>query len=77
MRVHFIAIRRSGNMLNLYIEISPREWYFYTYRQGQMEAISSDDAFNKLLIEKTKGSSPFSISSMKRKIDFVRSFQNE
>src|SRR5690606_26205530 len=32
---HFEMVkRRSGNMLNIYIEISPREWYFYTYRQG-------------------------------------------
>jgi hypothetical protein len=41
-----------------------------------MEAISSDDAFNKILMEKTKARSPWSISAMKRKLDFVRSFNN-
>ena len=71
-----VVRKRSGNIVNIYFEVSPNDWYFYTYRQGQMEAISSDDGFNKVLTEKTKGRSPYSISAMKRKIDFVRSFKN-
>ncbi len=69
-----IVRKRSGNVLNIYIEVTPDVWYFYTFRQGQMEAISSNTDFNKILTEKTKGDSPFSISAMKRKLDFVRSF---
>ena len=69
-----IVRKRSGNILNLYFELTPDVWYFYTFRQGQMEAISSNADFNKILTEKTKGDSPYSISAMKRKLDFVRSF---
>lgn len=69
-----VVRKRSGNIVNIYIEVGPSEWYFYTYRQGQMEAISSDDNFNKVLTEKTKARSPYSISAMKRKLDFVRSY---
>ncbi len=70
-----VVRKRSGNIVNIYFEVGD-DWFFYTFRQGQMEAISSDDVFNKVLTEKTKGSTPFSISAIKRKIDFVRSFQN-
>lgn len=70
-----VVRKRSGNIVNIYFEVSG-DWFFYTFRQGQMEAISSDESFNKLLTEKTKANSPFSISAMKRKLDFVRSFQN-
>lgn len=70
-----VVRKRSGNIVNIYFEVSG-DWFFYTFRQGQMEAISSDESFNKILTEKTKGSTPFSISAIKRKIDFVRSFQN-
>lgn len=67
--------KRSGNVFNMYFELNSSEWYFFTFRQGQMEAISSDQTFNKLLMEKAKAKSPYSISAIKRKIDFVRSFQ--
>lgn len=70
-----VVRKRSGNIVNIYFEVGD-DWFFYTFRQGQMEAISSDDVFNKVLTEKTKGSTPYSISAIKRKIDFVRSFQN-
>jgi hypothetical protein len=70
-----VVRKRSGNIVNIYFEVG-NDWFFYTFRQGQMEAISSDDVFNKVLTEKTKGSTPYSISAVKRKIDFVRSFQN-
>lgn len=70
-----VVRKRSGNIVNIYFEVSG-DWFFYTFRQGQMEAISSDESFNKVLTEKTKANSPFSISAIKRKLDFVRSFQN-
>ncbi len=71
-----VVRKRSGNIVNIYFEVSPNDWYFYTFRQGQMEAISSDEDFNKILMEKTKGRTPYSISAIKRKLDFVRSFKN-
>jgi hypothetical protein len=70
-----VVRKRSGNIVNIYFEVGD-DWFFYTFRQGQMEAISSDEIFNKILTEKTKGNTPYSISAIKRKIDFVRSFQN-
>jgi len=70
-----VVRKRSGNIVNMYFEVGD-DWFFYTFRQGQMEAISSNELFNKVLTEKTKGNTPYSISAIKRKIDFVRSFQN-
>jgi hypothetical protein len=72
-----VVRKRSGNIVNIYFELGRNEWYFYTFRQGQMEAISSNEDFNTALVEKTKARSPYSISAMKRKLDFVRSFEND
>ncbi|MCL2416341.1 MAG: hypothetical protein FWD02_00190 [Bacteroidales bacterium] len=38
-----------GDVLNLYLEIAPRIWFFFSYSDGLMQAISSDDDFNDLI----------------------------
>jgi len=40
-----------GDVLNLYLEIAPRIWYFFSYSDGLMQAISSEDDFNDLITE--------------------------
>jgi hypothetical protein len=44
----FIEIKklRSGDILNIYLEIDPRNWYFFSYTRGTMKTISSDNAYN-------------------------------
>jgi len=42
---------KSGDILNIYLEITPKIWFFFTYTRGTLKAVSSDDLFNKLIIE--------------------------
>jgi len=44
-----IRKRRGGDELNIYLELAPMHWYFFTYYQGLMEVTSSNDAFNAAL----------------------------
>jgi hypothetical protein len=43
--------RRSGDVLNLYIELDRRHWYFFSYSNNVMQAISSHTDFNTVLRE--------------------------
>ena len=43
--------RRSGDVLNLYLEIDRRHWYFFSYSHNVMQSISSRTDFNKILRE--------------------------
>ncbi len=38
--------RRSGDVLNIYIEPIPSVWFYFNYQRGVLQAISSDDKFN-------------------------------
>ncbi len=35
--------RRSGDVISLYLEINPMQYYFFDYRNGIMQTISSDN----------------------------------
>jgi hypothetical protein len=41
--------KRSGDILNLYIEIDRRHWYFFSYSNNLMQAVSSHTDFNVIL----------------------------
>lgn len=69
--------KRNADSWNLYIEANPSTWYFLSYSKGLMEGLSSNQEFNQLLQEKAKADSPFSISTAKRKVDLIRSFEKE
>ncbi|MBW6490103.1 MAG: hypothetical protein K0B15_02800 [Lentimicrobium sp.] len=82
-----IGKRRTGDILNLYIEISNTEWYFFTYGNGIMQAISSNNDFNNILAGlkedkrrlKAQGSGEeyqFIISTPERRIAFLRKMQS-
>jgi len=75
--------RRSGDVISLYLEISPMQYYFFDYRNGIMQAISSDNEFNNRINEtkqeKRVLSIPgldenyeFLVSTNRRVIDFLR-----
>jgi hypothetical protein len=75
--------RRSGDVVSLYLEITPLQYYFFDYRNGIMQAISSDNEFNSRINEtkqeKRVMSKPgldenyeFLISTSRRVIDFLR-----
>jgi len=74
---------RSGNAIHIYIEMSEKQWYFFSYRYGIMQVISSDDTFNTHLEELSPGKRilkassdteyyEYVISTRRKKIDFVR-----
>ncbi len=46
-----IMRRRSGDVLNIYLEALPDMWYYFNYQRGVMQAISSDEKFNKAIDE--------------------------
>jgi hypothetical protein len=45
-----ISKRRTGDMLDLYIEISPGNWYYFGYTRGQIMAFSTNNAFNQAIL---------------------------
>jgi hypothetical protein len=45
-----ISRRRSGDILNIYFELSKGNWYFFNYASGILQAISSNEDFNNILI---------------------------
>ena len=44
-----IGKRRSGDIINLYVEPDENQWYFFTYANGTMQVISSNKSFNEKL----------------------------
>jgi len=44
-----IGKRRTGDILNIYLITAPNEWYFFTYGNGIMQAVSSNNDFNNIL----------------------------
>lgn len=44
-----IGKRRTGDIINVYLELSPQVWYFFSYSNGIMQAISSNNEFNSIL----------------------------
>jgi hypothetical protein len=75
--------RRSGDVISLYLEVNPMQYYFFDYRNGVMQTISSDMTYNNRLEtmkpEKRMMSKPgleetyeFVISSRRKLVDFLR-----
>ncbi len=44
-----VVKKRSGDILNIYLELDGSTWYFFSYQRGIMQAISSNDIFNKYI----------------------------
>jgi hypothetical protein len=49
-RVEIIK-KRGGDILNIYLELDPNNWYYFNYTRGTMLAVSSNEAFNTALKE--------------------------
>ncbi len=82
-----IVRRRSGDILNIYIEIDRRNWYFFTYSSNVMQAISSQTEFNKFIRDVTTESRKddakkdetayrYIISTIQKKNSFLRSVRS-
>lgn len=44
-----IGKRRTGDVLNIYLELNPLVWYYFSYSNGIMQAISSNNEFNSII----------------------------
>lgn len=78
--------KRSGDGLTLYLEITPDLWYFFTYKRGFMQILSSDKRFNdivhsikgsdrKMPAQRGEASYMFMMAENKKKNDFMKHLQ--
>jgi hypothetical protein len=78
--------KRSGDVLNIYLEVDNSTWYFFNYQTGLMQAISSDEKFNttikelkpdkrKAKEEKGVPNYQFILSTARKKADFLKKFE--
>ena len=83
-----ITKKRSGYIVDIYLEIDNNNWYYFTYRRGLMKAVSSNAEFNATLQElkkdkrkynHQKGEEPFTFmyGSENERRSFKRDFESE
>jgi len=83
-----IEKRRSGDIMDVYLEDGSGTWFFFHYRRGIMQVISSNKEFNTVITEtkpedrKLKGKRIeeryfYQISTEKRKKDFLKKLHPE
>lgn len=44
-----IGKRRTGDVITIYLELNPLVWYYFSYSNGIMQAISSNNEFNSII----------------------------
>ena len=80
--------KRSGDLLDIYLELDNRNWYYFGYTRGVMHCLSSNREFNYTISElKTKvrkmktpkNQVPFIfiVATARKKAMFLRRFQEE
>lgn len=79
-----IEKKRGADVLRIYLELDPGTWYYFEYRLGIMNIISSDKDFNTILTELKddkrrfeEGNKKYSfqlINNRKKRDDFVTRF---
>jgi hypothetical protein len=78
--------KRTGDILDIYLEITPANWYYFRYTKGLLTAVSSDQNFNKTIqdlksdkreLKTEKGQTPyqFALGSEQQKKLFERKFK--
>jgi hypothetical protein len=80
--------KRSGDILDIYLEVDKNNWYYFRYTKGLLTAVSADENFNKSIQDLKsdkreqkgeKGQTPyqFSIGSEQQKNLFIRKMKKE
>lgn len=46
-----IEKKRSGDIVDIYLEMDENNWYYFNYRRGVMKAVSSNEEFNTRIME--------------------------
>jgi hypothetical protein len=86
--VVMLTKKRSGDILDIYLEIDGNNWYYFNYRRGMMQVVSSNESFNEqiksLKDDKRKADvarkeQPFTFmyGNQKKKEIFLRQFEEE
>lgn len=47
--VEIVQSHSTGNELHIYLDLSPNNWYYFVYRNGQLGMVSSDEEVNRLV----------------------------
>ncbi len=49
----FIEIKkaRGGDIINIYLEINPTTWFYFTYTRGTLKTVSSSDDYNDHVVD--------------------------
>ncbi len=79
--------RRSGDLLDIYLELNPGTWYYFGYTRGVMHVLSSNREFNttinelktkqrKLKTSRNEVSYIFIVATGRKKQMFLESIQN-
>ncbi|MFH1004692.1 MAG: hypothetical protein V1781_04235 [Bacteroidota bacterium] len=83
-----LSKKRTGDILDIYLEADKNIWYYFRYTKGMLTAVSSESNFNKTIqelksdkreqkVEKGQQSFHFAIGSEQQKKLFIRKFQND
>jgi len=81
-----IELGRTGSGIHCFLKVSDEQWYFFSYKHGIMQLISSDNAFNEQiesLKQEKRTLNPnsdtdyyeFVISTRRKSVDFVRKME--
>jgi len=85
----YVEIERKASgygVVNVYFELENGKWYFFSYRNYIMQAISSDEGFNneilnlgedRRMMHSRDDETPyeFVISSRRKMVDFIRKME--
>ncbi len=79
---------RSGDAVNLYLMPDSKSWYFFSFKNGVLQTLSSNNMYNTALMEvkddkrivnkpEEGGRYEFTISTKRKMVDFLRKMQNQ
>lgn len=77
--------KRSGDVLNIFLELDRKNWYFFSYQRNVLQVLSSDEDFNTIIKEvksdkrkikwdKDQDAFSFILSNPNKKKDFLKKF---
>lgn len=79
--------KRNGDEFTIYLQLTGQDWFFFNYRNNILQALSSDVAFNDMVINARKSKTEqkkadkqvkgfsYTISTERKKRDFLRKFE--
>jgi hypothetical protein len=81
--------KKNGDDFTIYLELTKNDWYFFNYRNNQLQVLSSNLEFNDLITEAQKSKSEqnrisdlakgfrYILSNDRKKREFLRKFETE